>query len=81
MTNGTYTLNVYRTGYKQNDAYTAYLAMGSPNQLTREQVAALQKSASGAPSETRTVTIRNHVFEQQFEMHQNDAVLVTLQPK
>ena len=81
MPDGQYTLNVFRTGYKQNDAYTAYLAMGSPNQLTRDQVAALQKSASGAPSETRTVTIRNHVFEQQFEMHQNDTVLVTLQPK
>jgi len=81
LANGTYALNVYRTGYKQNDAYTAYLAMGSPSQLTRDQIAALQKSANGAPTETRMITIRNHVFEQQFEMHQNDTVLVTLQPK
>ena len=41
LPNGKYALNVYRTGYKQNDAYTAYLAMGSPNQLTRAQVASL----------------------------------------
>ena len=79
--NGSYTLNVYRTGYKQNDAYTTYLAMGSPNQLTRAQVAALQQSASGAPTETRIVTIGNHIFEQKFEMHQNDTVLVTLKPR
>jgi xylan 1,4-beta-xylosidase len=79
--NGTYALNVYRTGYKQNDAYTAYLALGSPNQLTREQVASLQKSASGAPTETRIVTVRNHVYEEHFEMHQNDTVLVTLKPR
>ena len=80
LPNGDYALAVYRTGYMQNDAYTSYLHMGSPSQLTRAQVAALQQSASGAPSETRTVTIRNHVFEQHFEMHQNDAVLVTLKP-
>jgi xylan 1,4-beta-xylosidase len=76
--NGRYELNVYRTGYKQNDAYTAYLALGSPNQLTRAQVGALQQSASGAPTETRIVAIGNHMFEQKFEMHQNDTVLVIL---
>ena len=81
LPNGKYALNVYRTGYKQNDAYTAYLAMGSPSQLTRDQVASLQQSASGAPTETRIVTIRNHTFEQQFDMHQNDTVLVTLKPQ
>ena len=81
LPNGKYALNVYRTGYKQNDAYTAYLAMGSPSQLTRAQVASLQNSASGAPTETRIVTIRNHAFEQQFDMLQNDTVLVTLKPQ
>ena len=65
----------------QNDAYTAYLHMGSPKQLTRAQVAALHRSASGEPTETRTVTVRNNVFEYHCEMHQNDTVLVTLQPK
>ena len=81
LPNGDYALAVYRTGYMQNDAYTSYLHMGSPSQLTRAQVAALQQSASGAPTETRTVTIRNHVFEEHFEMHQNDAVLITLTPQ
>ncbi len=79
--NGNYALTVYRTGYMQNDAYTAYLHMGSPNQLTRAQVASLQKSASGAPVETQIIAIRNHIFEHRFEMHQNDAVLVTLKPQ
>ena len=81
LPDGDYALAVYRTGYMQNDAYTAYLHMGSPNQLTRAQVAALQNAASGAPSETRTGTVRNHVFEYHSEMHQNDAVLVTLKPE
>ena len=36
--------------------------------------------ASGAPTETRTITITNHHFDQTFPMHQNDTVLVTLTP-
>jgi beta-xylosidase len=52
--------------------------MGSPNQLTRQQVASLQTAASGAPLETRTITIRNGAFEHEFEMHENDTVLVIL---
>lgn len=80
LANGVYALAVYRTGYKQNDAYTAYLDMGSPNQLTRAQVVALQQAASGAPVEARIVTINNHAYEQHFDMNQNDTVLVTLKP-
>ena len=81
LSNGTYTLNIYRTGYQQNDAYTAYLHMGSPNQLTRPQVASLQSAASGAPTETRTISIKNDTFDQTFEMHENDTVLVTLKKR
>ena len=75
---GSYEMNVYRTGYKQNDAYTAWLHMGSPNQLTRQQVTSLQTAASGAPIETHTITIQNGVFEHEFDMHENGTVLVTL---
>jgi xylan 1,4-beta-xylosidase len=78
---GTYKLNVYRIGYQQNDAYTAYLHMGAPSQLTRAQVAALQQAASGEPVQTRIVTLHSGIYESHFEMHQNDTVLVTLNPQ
>ncbi|MBB6142085.1 xylan 1,4-beta-xylosidase [Silvibacterium bohemicum] len=78
LKSGRYRVNVYRTGYRQNDAYTAYLHMGSPRQLTRAQVAELQSAASGAPVETRDVDLKNGVFTERFEMHQNDTVLVIL---
>jgi xylan 1,4-beta-xylosidase len=78
MQDGSYTMNVYRTGYKQNDAYTAWLHLGSPNQLTPQQVTSLQSAASGAPVETQTITIRNGIFDHEFEMHENDTVLVIL---
>lgn len=81
LQNGSYTLHVYRTGYMQNDAYTAYLHMGAPEQLTREQVAALQAEASGAAVETRDVTVRDGSFEAPFAMLENDTVLVTLERK
>jgi xylan 1,4-beta-xylosidase len=32
--NAAYQLEVYRTGFHANDAYTAYLEMGSPKDLT-----------------------------------------------
>ena len=81
LPNGTYQLTIWHTGYQQNDAYTAYLHMGSPSQLTRDQVAQLQQAASGNPTESRTITITNHEFRSTFAMHQNDTVLVTLTPQ
>ena len=80
LANGNYQLNIYRTGYKQNDAYTAYLHMGSPDNLSPAQVASLNHAASGAPTESRTITITNNHFDQTYPMHQNDTVLVTLTP-
>ncbi|MGA7155253.1 MAG: beta-xylosidase [Acidobacteriaceae bacterium] len=80
LANGTYQLNIYRTGYEQNDAYTAYLHMGSPDNLSPAQVQSLNHAASGAPTETRTLRITNNHFDQTFPMHQNDTVLVTLTP-
>jgi xylan 1,4-beta-xylosidase len=79
LKNGQYTLKVYRTGYMQNDAYTAYLHMGSPQQLTRAQVASLQEAASGAPVETREVIVKDGSFISEYQLNENDTVLLTLQ--
>lgn len=79
MKDGRYKLNVYRIGYGQNDAYTAYLRMGAPQQLTRDQVAKLKEAASGAPVESRTVSVKGGIYEERFEMRENDVVLVVLQ--
>jgi len=78
LKNGRYKLNVYRTGYRRNDAYTAYLQMGSPHQLTRAQVVALQAATNDAPVETRTVVVKDGTFRHQFDMRENDTILVKL---
>ena len=76
---GAYTLTTSRVGYKQNDAYTAYIGMGSPAQLTRPQVAALKSLATGKPSDQRQVRVaKDGSFSTQLPLRENDVVLLKL---
>lgn len=76
---GKYTEEIYKVGYRVNDAYDTYRDLGAPAQLTKAQVAEIKSQNSGAPSETRTVKIgRDGKFEQQFDLRENDVVLITL---
>ncbi|USX14994.1 glycoside hydrolase [Oxalobacteraceae bacterium OTU3CAMAD1] len=54
---GVYNLSIAQVGYRKNDAYTAFIDMGSPKQLTRPQVDALKSEATGKASERRTVRV------------------------
>ena len=75
-------MELYKVGYRVNDAYDTYRDLGSPAQLTRAQVAEIKAKNSGAPLETKTVKIgRDGKFAQQFNLRENDAVLVTLKPQ
>ncbi|WP_187364436.1 hypothetical protein [Massilia genomosp. 1] len=50
-------MDISTVGYRRNDAFTAYIGMGSPKQLAKNQVAALKSLASGKPDEQRTVRV------------------------
>jgi len=79
LAQGRYELDVYKVGYRANDAYTAYLDLGSPRQLTRAQVAQLKAAGSGAPFVRETHAVgADGVFDRTYPLRQNDAVLVTL---
>lgn len=79
---GKYIMQIYKIGYRLNDAYDTYLDLGSPAQLTRAQVAEIKSNNSGAPSEVRTVKIgRDGKFSRQFVLRENDVVLLTLKPQ
>ncbi|MRR23246.1 glycoside hydrolase, partial [bacterium] len=54
---GKYRLEIYRTGYRVNDPYTAYLSMGRPDQLTMQQVEILKQKSSGAPVAVEIIKI------------------------
>jgi xylan 1,4-beta-xylosidase len=79
---GKYTMETYQVGYRVNDAYATYRDLVAPNQLSKAQVAEIHAKNNGAPREVRTVKIgRDRKFMQQFDIRENDVVLITLKPQ
>jgi xylan 1,4-beta-xylosidase len=79
--NAAYTLEVHRTGFRANDADTAYIEMGSPKELTGAQLARLKELTQDLP-ETRKVirSSADGTAEWTLPMNSNDIVLVTISP-
>ena len=78
---GAYTLTISQVGYQRNDAYTGYIAMGSPKQLTRPQVTALKALATGKPAQQKTVRVgADGRFRTTLPLRENDVYLLQLQP-
>jgi xylan 1,4-beta-xylosidase len=81
LAKGKYAMELCKVGYRVNDAYATYRDLGAPDQLTKAQVAEIKSKNTGAPLETRAVKIgRDGIFEHQFDLRENDLVLVTLKP-
>jgi xylan 1,4-beta-xylosidase len=81
LAKGKYTMELYKVGYRVNDAYATYRDLGAPDQLTKAQVAEIKSKNSGTPIESRAVKIGGDgKFEQQFDLRENDLVLVVLKP-
>ena len=78
---GSYRIQVRRTGHKTNDAYTAYLEMGAPKDLTPEQLAKLQSLTQDRPETEELVKVgRDGRLQWKLPMRSNDIVLLTLEP-
>lgn len=76
---GKYTMEVYKVGYRVNDVYTNYLDLGKPNQLNKQQVEKLKKQNNGSPVATEQIEIKaNSVFSKEFEIRENDVLLLNL---
>ncbi len=76
---GRYAVKVYKTGYRANDAYTAYLDMGAPAQLSLQQVQQLQRASDGKPVQSSIVTIDSKgTFTASYPMRENDVLFVEL---
>lgn len=75
-----YRLRVNRTGYHANDAYTAYIEMGAPKQLSAEQVAHLNELTRDSPETDKIVRAGlNGNLDVPVRMSSNDIVLVRLE--
>jgi xylan 1,4-beta-xylosidase len=78
---GKYELKLSRVGYHHNDAYTAYLEMGSPAQLTRAQEETLRDASRGGPDSVRTIAIgANGKLDETLPLHENEVILLELNP-
>lgn len=77
-----YRLQLHRTGFHANDAYTAYLEMGSPKELTAAQIADLNHRTRDLPEADKVVhSTAGGTVEFTLPMSSNDIVLVTLERK
>jgi xylan 1,4-beta-xylosidase len=78
---GRYRLSAFRTGYRHNDAYSAYNDMGMPKTLSAAQQLELERLTRDRPVIARTVTIgASGRFALDLPMRSNDVVLVKLSP-
>jgi len=76
---GTYALEVYKTGYRCNDAYTSYYDLGRPSQLTKNQVEQIKKQNDGSPVSKEIVKIGSgKSFTKELEIRENDVVFLNL---
>ncbi len=74
-----YRLEVHRTGFHSNDAYSAYLEMGAPKGLSASEVAHLNELTRDLPEENRIVHAgKDGAMEIEVFMRSNDVVLITL---
>ena len=75
----TYFLKVYRTGFRSNDAYSAYIEMGSPKVLTSEQIGRLnQLTLDRSEVDRKLKANRQGEVEWTVPLSTNDIVLLTL---
>jgi xylan 1,4-beta-xylosidase len=71
-------MEVYRVGYQENDAYSAYFAMGSPPQLTKAQVAKIKEANNGSPASSVIINVTAKGIVETLPLHQNEVVFLKL---
>ena len=76
-----YRLTVNRVGYRANDAYSAYIDMGRPKDLSPSQLRTLEALTRDLPEADRTVRANSAGrIATEIKMNTNDAVLVKAVP-
>jgi xylan 1,4-beta-xylosidase len=76
---GKYLFEVYQTGYRVNDAYSGYLDLGSPQQLSVSQTNTIKRLNDGSPVERQVVTIgAEKKFEHKLSIRENDVFMLKL---
>jgi xylan 1,4-beta-xylosidase len=77
---GAYRMRLRRTGFRQNDAHTAYIEMGRPAALTEAQITQLQSLTTDAPVISTLRVKADGRTTVKLPMRDNDVVMVELSP-
>jgi xylan 1,4-beta-xylosidase len=76
---GKYQMEIYKVGYRVNDAFSTYLSLNKPAQLTREQVDNIKKQNDGTPVLKEVIIIKSKdSFIREYEIRENDVIMVDL---
>ena len=76
---GTYALEVYKVGYRSNDAYSTYLSMGKPAQLSKQQVEQIKSQNNGSPVSKEIINVTEGApFSRELEIRENDVYFLNL---
>ena len=76
---GNYALEVYKVGYRSNDAYSTYLSMGKPDQLSRQQVAQIKRQNDGSPVVKEMITVKNGApLLKELDINENDVFFLNI---
>ena len=79
LSKGSYKLEMYKVGYRANDAYATYLSMNKPKQLSKQQVEEIKKQNDGAPFATEIVKIGvSGAFNKTLSIRENDVYFLKL---
>ncbi len=75
---GKYKVQIYQTGYLVNDAYSKYIQMGSPSQITKAQEKQLKEASENKAVEELTVTVKDGKFAKTFKIRENDVFFMKM---
>jgi xylan 1,4-beta-xylosidase len=76
---GKYSLEIYKVGYRCNDAYTSYYDLGRPAQLTKIQVEQIKKQNDGSPISKEIITVKTGIsFSKEMDIRENDVYFLNL---
>ncbi len=77
MPEGDYQMEIYQVGYKANDAYSTYLTINKPHQLTKQQVDYIKSKNDGSPVFKETLKMTSiGKFSKALEIRENDVFLI-----
>jgi xylan 1,4-beta-xylosidase len=76
---GTYAVEIHKVGYRANDAYSTYLSMGKPSQLTKQQVDLIKRQNDGSPFSSEIITIKPGTpFLKELDIRENDVFFLNM---